>query len=129
MGAMATNIEAGSGTQYIIRHLHGSTESGTGNYVYFRSVQHKPGRMGEALPAAVGIVDHLTETHGWAASLGTPLGMGSDTLLFVTRFQNANDVDAAFTALMSDDRYQELASDGLDLVQGIEDRFIMTLPT
>lgn len=127
--AMAANTESGSGTRYVIRHLHGSTESGRGDYVYFRAVQHLPGRMGDALPNAMSIVDHLTETHGWAMSLGTPLGVASDTLLYATRFQTPNAVDEAFTTLMADEGYQQLATgSSLELVQNIEDRFIMMMP-
>jgi hypothetical protein len=128
MAAAAGNAEPGSGVQYVIRHVHGSTERGTGDFVYFRATQLAPGRVAEGMPAAMAIVDHLSEAHGWAMSLGVPMGMNGDTLIYVARFHSANAVDEAFTTMMGDEKYQELAGAALDLVQSTEDRFLMMLP-
>lgn len=129
MAAAASNVEPGSGLQYIIRHIHGSTEREQGDFIYFRAVQAKPGRLLEVMPTATAIVDHLSESHGWSMALGAPLGDQGDTLIFATRFRSGNAVDEAFTTLMGDAKYQELALEASEMTQASQDRFLMMLPS
>jgi hypothetical protein len=129
MSESADAFVPGAATDYILRVVHGEATGGTegGSLLGFQIGTAKPGQLGALAGKVVQIAEHMANAHGSQATVATSVGGDQQGVIYISRFESGDDMEAATDAAMGDDLMQKLLADASEHAQGMGGRIVRML--
>jgi len=124
----AGHTVAGSGTDFVMRVIHGDPGGGEGDLLFFRGVYAQPGHIQDLAAAAAGIAEHTASVHGVNATVSTSVGGDGEGVLYSVRMQSGDDLEQFGDALAADELVMKMIADSAQHGAGMQDRIIRILP-
>ena len=124
----ASHTVAGSGTDFVMRVIHGDPGGGEGDLLFFRGVYAQPGHIQDLAAAAVEIAEHSSSVHGVNATVSTGVGGDGEGILYAVRMQSGDDLEAFSDAAAADELMTKMMTDSAQHSAGMQDRIIRIMP-